>query len=264
MGFFHASFDTTRAESLIGRMHRAKIEYAASVDSTNLELKRRLESGDDLPSGFTLIADNQTAGRGRQGKTWYSAAGYSLMFSTIIRTSVPAQQRSQLSLVAGLMICHALDGHTKTAAQVKWPNDILIEGRKLGGILIEVAELHDQPPLVIGVGINLGIPHDEFPPGFPVEPTSAMYHWRQDNVDREALLAVMVTKLITGFREYESGLWNSIRGALQARSYLNGRRVQVGETTGRVHGIGHDGELVLVGDDGQRTPIHSGNVMLCD
>jgi BirA family transcriptional regulator, biotin operon repressor / biotin---[acetyl-CoA-carboxylase] ligase len=126
------------------------VEVLPALDSTNSELMRRAREGRLDP--ILLLAERQTAGRGRVGRTWHSddmAVGDTLTFSLGLPLALP--QWSGLSLAVGLALAHAL--HPQV--QLKWPNDLWLQGRKLGGILIETASVGDVRYAVVGVGLNL-------------------------------------------------------------------------------------------------------------
>jgi BirA family biotin operon repressor/biotin-[acetyl-CoA-carboxylase] ligase len=132
------------------------VALLASCDSTNDVLLERAAAG--APAGTVVIAEAQSAGRGRRGRTWISAPGDSLTFSLLWRFA-PGTAPAGLSLAAGLAVVQALEkvGAGGTAVQLKWPNDLLLGGRKLGGILIEL--LPGAPHVaVIGIGLNLRLP----------------------------------------------------------------------------------------------------------
>jgi BirA family biotin operon repressor/biotin-[acetyl-CoA-carboxylase] ligase len=171
-----ASFDiATIATQLGNEARRFDIDVVAECDSTNTLLQSRAERG--APSGSVLIAQAQTSGRGRRGRVWISAPGDSLTFSLFWRFA-PRTSPAGLSLAVGLAVARAIEkvgvtegnplfGTGETAlettlrppVQLKWPNDILIDGRKLGGILIEL--LPGAPhAAVIGIGINRRLPPD--------------------------------------------------------------------------------------------------------
>ena len=158
-----ASFDiATIATQLGNEARRFDIDVVAECDSTNTLLQSRAERG--APSGSVLIAQAQTSGRGRRGRVWISAPGDSLTFSLFWRFA-SGTSPAGLSLAVGLAVARAIEkvGAGDTAlrppVQLKWPNDILIDGRKLGGILIEL--LPGAPhAAVIGIGINLRLPPD--------------------------------------------------------------------------------------------------------
>lgn len=128
----------------------------ASVDSTNLAARRGSDQGD--PAGSVYVAEEQTAGRGRRGKSWRSAAGEGLWFSLLLQPDLPPEQLAPVTLFAGLCAATALRKATGLDIQLKWPNDLVIlpAGRKFGGILTEMLVEENQiAAVIIGLGINV-------------------------------------------------------------------------------------------------------------
>ncbi len=148
----HSGPFSSRAGSLLGHT----VQYEAVVDSTN-RLARQLAM-DGAAAGTLVVADFQTDGRGRHGRTWDSTRGQNLLTSIILRPSEPISAWGRYVMMAGLAVCRAVDDLNPAAHVVlKWPNDILVDGRKCGGILME----HAHGALVLGLGLNVN--QTEFP-----------------------------------------------------------------------------------------------------
>jgi len=130
----------------------ARIEIVAETGSTSADLLARLAGGEAVPEGYWLVADRQSAGRGRQGRTWLDAPG-NFMGSTVVRLVPQDPAPASLSFVAALAVYEAVLGHLASphALQLKWPNDVLLWGAKLAGILLERA----GDSAVVGIGVNL-------------------------------------------------------------------------------------------------------------
>ena len=147
----------------------ATIDVVASTGSTNADLLARAVAAPDTPEGQVLVAEEQTAGRGRLGRTWTSTPGASLTFSVLLRpVSVPPDRRGWLSLLTGVAVASAVRSVTGGAgdgpgldAVLKWPNDVLVGDRKLAGILAEQSP--DGSAVVIGTGLNVATPADALP-----------------------------------------------------------------------------------------------------
>ncbi len=136
---------------------RVQIEICAEIASTNSELMRRAEQG--VPSGTCLAAELQSAGRGRRGRSWQSGFGTSLTFSLLWRSELGVAALGGLSLAVGLAVVRALRKLGLAEAMVKWPNDIVVNGEKLGGILIETrGDMLGPSAAVIGIGLNVALP----------------------------------------------------------------------------------------------------------
>ena len=130
-----------------------------SVDSTNAEIFRRLEAGERAP--FVLLAERQTAGRGRRGRVWASPFAENLYCSVVLRVDGGMSQVEALSLTVGLAVAKTLQSLGLNGVQLKWPNDVLVDGRKISGILLELAgDPADVCHVVIGIGINVNMAND--------------------------------------------------------------------------------------------------------
>ena len=129
-----------------------KIVYINSVDSTNEEAKRH----SDYPEGSLFIAENQTAGKGRRGRAWQSPAGKNLYFSILLRPTVEPDQASMVTLLMALAVQKAVTAVSGIKAAIKWPNDVIMNGKKITGILTEMFLENDKIDfVVIGTGINV-------------------------------------------------------------------------------------------------------------
>lgn len=126
------------------------VQYEAEADSTNRVAKKRAVEG--VAAGWVVVADFQTAGRGRHGRTWDSARGKNLLMSLVLRPPEPVSEWGRYVMAAGLAVCQAVDDLDPTSGvMLKWPNDILVGGRKCGGMLME----HAHGALVLGLGLNV-------------------------------------------------------------------------------------------------------------
>lgn len=166
-----------------------QFEVVASTGSTNADLRARLPG---LTEPVLLAAEQQTAGRGRAGRSWVDAAGDNLSFSLAWRFGGELGQVSGLSLAVGVLIAETLRAGGWNAS-LKWPNDLLLDGRKLGGILIDTVSARPGTWAIIGVGINVH-PHPERDAAAGTETASLAAH----GVDRNALLAALADGLAEG------------------------------------------------------------------
>lgn len=152
--------DTMEAYELESRMSTKwagrKVSFREETDSTNLDCKRLAAKG--APHGTLAVAERQVKGRGRRGRSWQSPAGESIYMSLLCRPDFPPEKAPMLTLVMGLSVAEAVERYTGLAAEIKWPNDIVVAGRKICGILTEMEmglETKEIQYLVIGVGINV-------------------------------------------------------------------------------------------------------------
>ena len=202
----------------------ARLEVLDEIGSTNTELVRRVtEDPGAWPSPAVLATDHQTAGRGRLGRSWSASAGDSLAVSVLLRPEVPRERLGWLSLAAGAAMTEALIG-LGVAARAKWPNDVLIDGRKVCGVLAEA--LPDGAGVVIGAGLN----HAADRAALPV-PTATSLAAEGGPTDPDLLVAAYLERLLARVHDFEavggdpdrSGL----RDAVRAVSDTIGRRVRV-------------------------------------
>jgi BirA family biotin operon repressor/biotin-[acetyl-CoA-carboxylase] ligase len=164
----------------LGRPYR----YLERCESTQRELP------DDAPEGAVVAAGEQTAGRGRLGRTWTAEPGTSLLFSVNLRPAVESQRLPELTIVAGLAVADAIHAVTGLRPDIKAPNDLLVRGRKLAGILAEARDGR----VVLGVGVNVNVERGRLPTDVDREPTSLLAEVGQP-VDRARLLAAILLEL---------------------------------------------------------------------
>jgi len=233
------------------RVGRA-VEFHARIGSTN-DRARELLAGTD-GEGVAVVADLQTAGRGRRGRSWASPAGANLLVSVGIRPRLDADRLPLLGLAAARAVLIACrQAAPGVALAVRWPNDVVsAEGRKLAGVLAEAASEAGQPPeVILGMGINTNWQRAEMPDEIAVSATS-LREVTAAAVNRVALLGDLLEALDRGVAELEAG--GSPVPALRADAWLDGKlvEVEVGErrVRGTVTGLRDDGALLLLTDDG--------------
>jgi BirA family biotin operon repressor/biotin-[acetyl-CoA-carboxylase] ligase len=243
-----------------------QIEHFSETTSTNdVALRAAAEADALLP--LLVLADRQTVGRGRGANRWWAADG-SITFSLAIESTaanIPPHRWPQLSLTTGLAVCEALESLTSSAdAQVKWPNDVYLLGRKACGILIETPSVRNR--LVIGVGLNVNNLFSDAPPDLQSSGISLMDY---DGVNRnltDVLIAVLERISIRWQTLAEYGFERLIE-PWRSRSYLTGRTVQLSSgpqtITGRCMGIDDDGALLLQTENGMRA-CHAGTIVSVD
>jgi BirA family transcriptional regulator, biotin operon repressor / biotin---[acetyl-CoA-carboxylase] ligase len=208
-----------------------------------------------LPEGAVAVTEHQTAGRGRQGRSWQDAPSRSLLFSILLRPPMGLPIH-QLSLVAGLAVAEAIDAVADTNAELKWPNDVLLTGRKVAGTLLESTE----NAVICGIGVNVlqteaELPADARAPGSLLVATGREH-------DRATLLVELLERLQHRYDEWlDLGLALFVPD-LERRDALRGRTVTVGAVSGTAAGIAQDGRLRVRAEDGTETLVASGEVEL--
>jgi BirA family biotin operon repressor/biotin-[acetyl-CoA-carboxylase] ligase len=221
--------------------------HRRSCDSTN-DLARELATA-GAPHGAIVTADEQLAGRGRQGRTWTAAAGKALLFSGIVRPLV--QRHLLLPLAAPLAVADAIEAVAPVRCAIKWPNDVWIEERKCAGVLIEARPQDGWA--VVGVGLNVSIEPDEFPPEIRDSATSL-----GDGVTVDDALVALNESLARWVAAEPEGVLRAFR----ARDALRGREVSWGDGRGVAAGVDERGNLLVETPDGERLALGAGEVHL--
>ncbi|MDR2690222.1 MAG: biotin--[acetyl-CoA-carboxylase] ligase [Azoarcus sp.] len=236
------------------------IRWLACVTSTNSVLMDALPADDGRVQ--VLAATRQTAGRGRRGRRWQSWPGASLTFSVLWRFGPQTPAPVGLSLVVGLALALALEKLGVSGLALKWPNDVLVGGRKLAGVLVELSSSGGRTAAVIGIGVNLTLPADAVIPDQAVtDLASELAH----PPTREALLGSVLAELHPLLAIYSHGGFAVLRPAWQQRNAFAGLPVRIvgesDELRGICQGVDEDGALLLrVGDEARR--VFSGEISL--
>jgi BirA family transcriptional regulator, biotin operon repressor / biotin---[acetyl-CoA-carboxylase] ligase len=229
-----------------GAPHR----HFRSVGSTNTVARELAEGG--APHGTVVTADEQTAGRGRQGRTWTAAPGTALLYSAIV--SPLGERHPLLPLAVPLAVCEVAERlRPGVECKVKWPNDIHLDGRKLAGILIE-ARPQDQWA-VVGVGMNLTIPQVDFPEEIRERATSLF----ADGPSVAEAARVVLSERIAAWVEADT---DAVLAGWRERDALRGREVSWAKGSGVADGIDERGYLLVRLADGDRVALGAGDVHL--
>ncbi len=218
-----------------------------SIASTSDHAKELAEDG--AGHGEVVVAEGQTGGRGRRGRSWVTAPGRNVAFSVVLRPSgLPTVRAPELTLVASLAVCDALR-RAGVDAGIKWPNDILVKGRKIAGILTELAAEPDQIQwVVVGVGVNVNAQAEDFPAELRDLATSVLLE-RGQPAPRALFLAACLTLLEEWYDRHAEEGFEPIRAAWKERSVTLGREVMVQldgrELVGRAEDLDHSGALLV-------------------
>lgn len=220
----------------------------------------RAAAGTLGPEGFVAVADQQTAGRGRRGRTWASQPGQCLMFSLLLRPDTAIEALAPLTLVAGIAVAEALP----VAARLRWPNDVVIGGAKLAGILAELEAPADREPYVIlGIGINVNVPAGDLPDTDRLPATSLLVE-TGETTDRLALLQTVIDRLQAAYREFEELGFRALFDRYAALDDLAGAELEVETPAGTITGVGRGvdatGRLVVRLEDGRDRAFDAGEV----
>jgi BirA family transcriptional regulator, biotin operon repressor / biotin---[acetyl-CoA-carboxylase] ligase len=217
----------------------------ASCESTQLLVDT------SLAEGALVVADHQTAGRGRLGRSWEAPAGTALLFSLLLK---PARERHapELSLVAGVAVADTLERALGLSVQIKWPNDVMLRRRKVAGCLAEARD----GAVVLGIGVNVNQTREQLPPNAGSLRTLTGREW-----DREQLLAGVLEDLGARYSEWRGGGLDAVYEGLGPRDFLRGRRVSVNGTSGVATKIDREGRLEIEVGHGEVVTVDSGEVV---
>ncbi len=231
-----------------------RIHYFHELDSTQSAARDLVADG--AAQGTVVVAERQTAGRGRMGRQWHSPAGVNLYATIILRPAIPLAEVSRLSLVAGVAAAEALSREAPGLVTLKWPNDIWIRGRKAGGIIAEaITGSHDDlVAVLVGIGLNINLAAADIPEELRGRATSLSIELGR-LCDRIAIADSLFSFLDYRYMEVVSNGFGGIRPIWELFSALTGRSVGVVEAgrrvSGTVRGIDDDGALLL--DTGSQT-----------
>ncbi|HEX9105648.1 MAG TPA: biotin--[acetyl-CoA-carboxylase] ligase [Longimicrobiales bacterium] len=232
--------------------------YAAAT-STN-DLARELAAG-GAPAGATVLADHQTRGRGQRGRSWVAPAGQAVLLSMVLRPGAGAADTvpSVLPVRVGLVVARALEELTGLAVGLKWPNDVVVNGCKVGGILCEGVMTGGGFHGVAGIGLNVLQQPEDFPPG--LDPPAASLRMLGAAQAERALVAGAIARAVASLGDDAARLLDEAELREYAgRDILRGRRVTVdGVPAGTAEGLAPDGALLVAGAGGT-IHIRSGTV----
>jgi BirA family biotin operon repressor/biotin-[acetyl-CoA-carboxylase] ligase len=225
-----------------------RIHYFDEVGSTQRVAAEMAEAA--AAQGTVVIAELQTAGRGRLGRSWHSPAGLNLYATIILRPTRPIAEVPRLSLVAGLAAAEALATVASGLVALKWPNDIWLKGRKTGGIIAEAIADADQrlSCVLLGIGLNLNLGLDDLPADLRDKATSVRIATGR-RCDRIAIAAALFNRLNSRYMETEAHGFAAVRSDYERYFALTGKSVTVVEgamrVSGRVAGIDAEGALLF-------------------
>lgn len=247
------------ATAVIGRRYH----YYPVVDSTNAVVRKLAAEGEE--EGTVVAAEEQTGGRGRLGRSWFSPPGSGLWFSLLLRPALLPREVPRLTLVAGLATAKGIAKTTGLEVRLKWPNDLYLDGRKLGGILTEMeAELDRVHFVVVGIGLNVNVGEEEWPPSLRGTAISLREACGRE-IPRVSLLQAILRELDDCYRRFLAGEFPALLQEWRQRAYL---RCPVFITLGgekrRVEAVDVDeeGMLLVRNEDGEISRVVAGDVEL--
>jgi len=246
---------------LKGNLFGKRVFHFFKIDSTNRVAMELGYAGE--PEGTIVMAESQTAGRGRSGRTWHSEKSSGLYFTVLLRPRLAPAQAPLLTMLAGVSAHTAIAAQTGVVPELKWPNDLMLNGKKLGGIL---TEMHAEPSVVrfVIVGIGINVNQEKFPSELSAIATSIRREMGRMHYRLE-LLARLLTQFENDYNRFlREGAKFVVERFESVSTFGRGRRVRVDSGldsyTGVTAGIGPEGLLLVQRDNGPLTTIIAGDV----
>jgi len=242
------------------------IVYFQETDSTNLRAKSLADGG--APEGTVVIAEGQTEGRGRRGRTWFSPAGEGIYVSIILRPALSPNEASRLTLLAAVAAAETVLQLTPLRVRIKWPNDIMVREKKLAGILTQVStEMDAVDYIVVGLGLNVNTPLKSFPDDLRNRATSIRAETKQP-FPRIRLLRLYLEIFENRYETFRLSGFQPVLERWKELADIIGRKIRVDllnhHYKGEVVDIDHDGVLILRERNGTLQRIVSGDVTALD
>ncbi len=243
-------------------MGRPAIHILNVTDSTNRQAKSM--AGQGAAEGTLVVAETQTHGRGRMGRSWHSPAGRNLYASLVLRPQLPPSQAPQITLMTAVALARTLQVSAALDAKIKWPNDIMVGGKKIAGILTEIsADMDAVDYVVVGFGINVNLPQAEVPKEIASLATS-IYQEKGIETSRARLLCDLLKNYEAAYDLLNRQGFGPVMAQWRKMSDIIGQRVNVDvmehRFTGVVETVDDDGVLILKDDQGETRRIFSGDV----
>ena len=243
---------------------RPGIVHFDRTDSTNWRAKGLAVQ--DGAEGTLVVAEEQLAGRGRKQRSWFSPAGMGIYASLILRPAISPSGAPRMTLMTAVAAAEALIRATDLPVRIKWPNDLLVGGKKIGGILTEIStEMDAIEYVIIGLGINVNTSRESFPPELLPIATSVRIESGRD-FSRSDILAQYLARLEQGYEMINAGRFDRIISRWKALSHMVGQRLIVEELderyTGRVEDVEDTGVLLVRDDTGRLHRVYSADITL--
>ena len=251
------------APRLNGRRLGGKLHYFAELGSTNTHARVLAEGG--AAEGEIVIAESQTEGRGRLGRRWESPPFVNLYLSVVLRPRLAPACAPQITLMAGVALVETIQPLIEQTPMIKWPNDILVGGKKIAGVLSEaVCDSERVAHVILGIGFNLNYRSSSMPPQIRNRATSVA-DLTGNSVERESALLRLIHNLDRCYGDLEESGFESLRPRWDRYFGLRGRRVRIENFDqvfmGYARGIDRDGALLVEDDRGALQKIYAGDVV---
>ena len=261
--------DALHADDLISRLGKTQvigrdIHVFQQTTSTNDVIDKLARDG--VQEGSVVFAEAQSRGRGRLGRKWLSPARKGLWFSVLLRPDLRPQDTTQLTVASATALRRAIQAHTGLKPEIKWPNDLLVCGKKVAGILTELhGELDHVKYVIVGIGVNVNLSPGDFPPEVRKAATSLKMELGKP-VRRPELAVAILRELDQDYARITTGRFAAVADEWEAHCTTLGHQViirtGVGQMRGRAESLGEDGALLMRTDHGHLERIVGGDVTL--
>jgi BirA family biotin operon repressor/biotin-[acetyl-CoA-carboxylase] ligase len=261
--------DVLHADDLMARIGKTKtigrdIRVFQETTSTNDVIERLAH--DEVKEGVVVIAESQTKGRGRLGRKWISPPDKGLWFSVLLRPELRPQEATQLTVASATALRRAIEAQTELKPGVKWPNDILVNGRKVAGILTEMhAELDRVKYVILGIGVDVNLNASDFPPEVRKAATSLKAELGRV-VSRSELAVRILKELDHDYERLRAGEFEAVADEWEEHCTTIGQQVSIRvgarQIRGRAESLAEDGALLLRTEHGRLERIVGGDVVL--
>ncbi|MDP2855399.1 MAG: biotin--[acetyl-CoA-carboxylase] ligase [Smithellaceae bacterium] len=251
-------------QNLAGKFIGHRLHYYESIGSTNEEAFRLGVQG--APEGTVLIAESQSAGKGRMQRLWYSPAGANIYTSIILRPTFETSRAPQISIAAGVAVAETIDHYCPGNAWLKWPNDVLIGGKKVCGILAQMKmSVSAIDFVVVGIGINVNLNHQEFPLDIQEIATSLAVETGRE-ISRLELIISLYENLTKWYMTLQDYGFESVRQKWLSLSSMIGKTVSVmfreETTSGKAVGLDDDGSLIILTAGNETVKVSAGDATI--
>ena len=261
--------DVLHADDLLSRLGSTRvigrdIRVFQETTSTNDIIEKLARDG--VREGAVVFAEAQSRGRGRLGRKWLSPPRKGLWFSVLLRPALRPPQATQLTVAAATALRRAIESQTGLKPEIKWPNDILVHGRKVAGILTELsAELDQIKHIILGIGVDVNLAHSEFPPELRKVASSLMAELGKP-LSRPELAVASLRELDHEYRRVTAGQFAPVADEWEKHCTTLGHQVVIRmgqrQLRGRAESLGEDGALLLRTEHGHLERIVGGDVTL--
>ena len=251
-------------KSLAGKFIGHQLHYYEEIGSTNDEAFRLGLAG--APEGTVLIAESQNAGKGRILRVWHSPSGCNIYTSIILRPQITPASTPQISILAGVSVAEVLESYCPDRIKLKWPNDVLIDGKKVCGILSQIKTVASAVDfIVLGIGINVNISYNQFPKEIRNLATSLVMETGRE-ISRQELIIRLYENLAKWYKQLLKNGFDRIKEKWLSLTPMIGQTVQVmfreEAVSGKAIGLDEDGSLILLATGNKEIKVLAGDATI--